>query len=499
MCGRSGMCGRPGMCGRSRRRRRGIGRMRRKSTSTSPCESLMKGEKASSKRTGDEKGDKHGEKKGFWKVKEKKNEKEIVEDVITGPFGVVHQTGLSSDMEWYGKDPFQLFRLSSKLGEGSFGVVWKIEPKACPPNSGVAFAAKHITINPDTDTREVENEIDILKGCKSLHIVSYYGVFRQESLLWIIMDYCELGSVLDMMELTDCVLGEPSAAWLLRSTLLGLSYLHSKGVVHRDVKAGNILVNSNGDAKVADFGVSEQLANTLDGEIAGSPLWMAPEVIQAKNYDHRCDIWSLGITAIEFVDGEPPHADLSPWKAMNTITRSPPPTVDDPNTASDEFLDFLTKVLVKDQEGRWEIAQLLEHPFLVNADVAPFKGVVDEVLKLKTASQTSRAEDKYTLIPIVPQEPKEEEEEVKKKPSNEKKVSSKSPKKKKKEEEKKVPKSPSSRDKKKKNSKEKAKKEGERSPRQRKEGEKSNGQTSEEGKGVKSEEGKSVKSEEGKE
>lgn len=88
-------------------------------------------------------------------------------------------------MEWHGKDPFALFRLSSKLGEGSFGTVWKIEPKACPPGSGVAFAAKHIAINPDTDTHEVENEINILKRCKSPYIVSYYGVFRQDTLLWV--------------------------------------------------------------------------------------------------------------------------------------------------------------------------------------------------------------------------------------------------------------------------------------------------------------------------
>eukprot|EP01127_Copromyxa_protea_P006830 TRINITY_DN1679_c0_g1_i3.p1 TRINITY_DN1679_c0_g1~~TRINITY_DN1679_c0_g1_i3.p1 ORF type:complete len:705 (+),score=180.50 TRINITY_DN1679_c0_g1_i3:165-2117(+) len=316
-------------------------------------------------------------------------------------------------MEWGGKDPFQLFRLSSKLGEGSFGVVWKIELKACPSNSGVAFAAKHIVIKPDTDTREVENEIDILKGCKSPHIVSYYGVFRQESLLWIIMDYCELGSVLDMMELTNSVLTESAAAWILRSTLLGLAYLHSRGVVHRDVKAGNILVTSEGEAKVADFGVSEQLAN-FNCDIAGSPLWMAPEVIQGRNYDHRCDIWSLGITAIEFVDGEPPLAQLSAFKAMRTIASNPPPTVEDPESASPEFLDFLTKALVKDQTGRWSIEKLLEHPFLLNVSVQPFKETIAEVLKMKANSNNSRAEDKYTLIPIVPQEPKQDESKRKK-------------------------------------------------------------------------------------
>jgi hypothetical protein len=75
------------------------------------------------------------------------------------------------------------FRSGSRTS--SFGTVWKIEPKACPPNSGVAFAAKHIAINADADTHEVENEINILKGCKSPYIVSYYGVFRQETLLWV--------------------------------------------------------------------------------------------------------------------------------------------------------------------------------------------------------------------------------------------------------------------------------------------------------------------------
>lgn len=141
--------------------------------------------------------------------------------------------------------------------------MWKIEPKACPPNSGVAFAAKHIAINADTDTHEVENEINILKGCKSPYIVSYYGVFRQDTLLWvggepyhsfvpffvihsfqIIMDYCELGSVLDMMELTESELSEASTAWLVKSTLHGLAYLHSKGVVHRYVSFDNEKSNS---------------------------------------------------------------------------------------------------------------------------------------------------------------------------------------------------------------------------------------------------------------
>eukprot|EP01126_Amoeba_proteus_P048494 TRINITY_DN5605_c0_g1_i15.p1 TRINITY_DN5605_c0_g1~~TRINITY_DN5605_c0_g1_i15.p1 ORF type:complete len:432 (-),score=78.57 TRINITY_DN5605_c0_g1_i15:322-1617(-) len=288
-----------------------------------------------------------------------------------------------------------IFKLSKKLGQGAFGAVWKIEPIV---QQDISFAVKHISINKNTDISDIEKEIALLKQCTSPYIVSYYGVYRMENLLWIIMDYCRLGSVLDMMQKIG-PLPESSAVWVLSSALLGLQYLHRAQIIHRDVKAANILVTDDASVKLADFGVAEKISESIFGEVAGSPLWMAPEVCQRRPYNHKADIWSLGITGIEMIDGDPPHCALSAFRAMLVISRNPPPTLSNPNIVSKNLNLLLKLMLAKEAVKRAEISVLLKHPCIKGAKKAPFEESVRLVLTA-TGRSPSKKSDGMKLIPI---------------------------------------------------------------------------------------------------
>jgi len=199
--------------------------------------------------------------------------------------------------------------------------------------------------------------------------------------MWILMDHCALGSVADIMDINNKPIGEKGSPWIIKTALLGLGYLQGLGIVHRDVKGGNLLVTEKGDIKLADFGVSEKLEKTL-GEIAGTPLWMAPEVAKrGEPYNHKADIWSLGITLIELVDGAPPLSELNAYRVMMAIQKNDPPTVQNPKDSSNVLLDFLSKCLVKDYHYRWDTESLLRHPFIVPAKRSDIKDLLEKTLK----------------------------------------------------------------------------------------------------------------------
>jgi len=251
---------------------------------------------------------------------------------------------------------------------------------------------------------DIQNELDILKKCRSSFIVSYYGSCIQNDELWIHMDYCGVGAVRDLMDRCEKTLTEEQIAYICYCAIKGLQGLHSKdlGVIHRDIKAGNILLTEDGQAKLADFGVSTLIdfvqkpgspakgsiinnnnnsSNELNvgNEMVGSAYWMAPEIIRQVPYSNKVDIWSLGITAIEMAEGYPPYYNYPALRAMGMISARQGYTLQNEQNYSSDFRDFIAKCLQREQSLRPSAEELLFHPFIRNAKG---KEVLDDLIKV---------------------------------------------------------------------------------------------------------------------
>ncbi|XP_063815651.1 serine/threonine-protein kinase 4 [Pseudophryne corroboree] len=278
------------------------------------------------------------------------------------------------------KQPEEVFDVLEKLGEGSYGSVFKASHK----ETSQIVAIKQIPV--ESDLQEIIKEISIMQQCDSPHVVKYYGSYFKNTDLWIVMEYCGGGSVSDIIRLRKQTLKEDEIATILQSTLKGLEYLHFMRKIHRDIKAGNILLNSEGIAKLADFGVAGQLTDTMAkrNTVIGTPFWMAPEVIQEIGYNCVADIWSLGITAIEMAEGKPPYADIHPMRAIFMIPSNPPPTLRKPQLWSKEFIDFINQCLVKNPEQRVSATELLQHPFVkTTKGAAILRHLINEAMEKK--------------------------------------------------------------------------------------------------------------------
>ncbi|KAJ1469446.1 kinase-like domain-containing protein [Baffinella frigidus] len=256
-------------------------------------------------------------------------------------------------------DPDEFLSLQEKVGEGSFGSVYR----AIELRTGLDVAVKILPI--DSDVTMLKREIRILRQCHSPHIVRYRGTYTKDHDLWISMEYCNAGSISDLMEATGITLGEDELADVCGAALKGLDYLHALRKIHRDIKAANIMLNQDGQAKLADFGVATRVStHSKRNTVVGTPFWMAPEVIQMADYDGLADIWSLGITAIEAAEGQPPRSDMHPFRAIFLIPKADPPTMADPDRWSEELKDFVAQCLIKDPKQRPSAGKLLKHPFI---------------------------------------------------------------------------------------------------------------------------------------
>lgn len=271
------------------------------------------------------------------------------------------------------RPPEEVFDILHKLGEGSYGSVFK----AIHKESGVVVAIKLVPV--ESDLHEIIKEISIMQQCDSPYVVRYYGSYFKQCDLWICMEYCGAGSVSDIMRLRKKTLSEDEISTILSDTLKGLEYLHRRRKIHRDIKAGNILLNSEGHAKLADFGVAGQLTDTMAkrNTVIGTPFWMAPEVIEEVGYDCVADIWSLGITALEMAEGKPPYGDIHPMRAIFMIPQKPPPSFREPDRWSTEFIDFVSVCLVKNPENRAGSSDLLKHEFIKNV---PPRSILNEMV-----------------------------------------------------------------------------------------------------------------------
>ncbi|KAI8438383.1 hypothetical protein MSG28_010933 [Choristoneura fumiferana] len=250
----------------------------------------------------------------------------------------------------------------------------------CPIPTGKS--ALTILENITENIEEIEEEFLVFRDLSSHpNIPEFFGLFLKRGVcsdddqIWFVMELCTGGSVTDLcagIRAHGNSLTEPQLAYVLRGTVRALTHLHAHRCMHRDVKGHNILLTENGEVKLVDFGVSSHLAATAArrNTSVGTPYWMAPEVIACEqqldqSYDCRCDVWSVGITAIELAEGEPPLSGLHPMRALFQIPRNPPPTLAHPELFSSQLADFIAECLVKDMNQRPFARELLEHPLLL--------------------------------------------------------------------------------------------------------------------------------------
>uniref|UniRef100_A0A8C1WXI2 non-specific serine/threonine protein kinase n=1 Tax=Cyprinus carpio TaxID=7962 RepID=A0A8C1WXI2_CYPCA len=279
-------------------------------------------------------------------------------------------------------NPEEIWEIVGELGDGAFGKVFKAQNK----QTGIFAAAKVIDTKTEDELEDYMVEIDILASCDHPNIVKLLDAFYYESKLWILIEFCGGGAVDAVMLELERPLTEPQIRVVCKQTLDALQYLHDSKVIHRDLKAGNILLTLDGDVKLADFGVSAKNTKTIQrrDSFIGTPYWMAPEVVMCETskdrpYDYKADIWSLGVTLIELAQIEPPNHEMNPMRVLLKIAKSDPPTLQQPSKWSPEFNDFLKHALDKNVDNRWSTAQLLQHPFVSSVtDNRPLRELIAE-------------------------------------------------------------------------------------------------------------------------
>ncbi|NXE03612.1 SLK kinase, partial [Lophotis ruficrista] len=289
-------------------------------------------------------------------------------------------------------NPEEFWEIIGELGDGAFGKVFKAQNK----ETKVLAAAKVIDTKSEEELEDYMVEIDILASCDHPNIVKLLDAFYYENNLWILIEFCAGGAVDAVMLELERPLTEPQIKVVCRQTLEALNYLHENKIIHRDLKAGNILFTLDGDIKLADFGVSAKNTRTIQrrDSFIGTPYWMAPEVVMCETskdrpYDYKADIWSLGITLIEMAQIEPPHHELNPMRVLLKIAKSDPPTLAQPSKWSSDFKDFLKKCLEKNVDARWSASQLLQHPFVTVTSNKPIRELIAEA----KAEVTEEVED----------------------------------------------------------------------------------------------------------
>ena len=259
------------------------------------------------------------------------------------------------------------YTIISEIGAGSYGTVYK----ALDNDTETIVALKKVIIESGDDD-DILKEIEFMKSCKNEYLIQLINHYIHNNILFIAMEYCPAGSIADLMKYTEKTINQNQLGSVMRDVLRGLEYLHGRKAIHRDIKAGNLLITSAGTIKLCDFGASSNLTNSIvkRSTVIGTPYWMAPEIIKEVGYNTSADIWSLGITAIECLDGHPPHHKVHPMRAIFMIPNKPAPCSVNADFQSRECVGFVAECLKKNPDDRPTATALLKHEYIVNAPAA---------------------------------------------------------------------------------------------------------------------------------
>ncbi|KAI0888485.1 Pkinase-domain-containing protein [Annulohypoxylon maeteangense] len=286
-------------------------------------------------------------------------------------------------------DPRELYRGFNKIGQGASGGVYTGHERGS--NRLVAIKQMNLEQQPKKDL--IINEILVMKESSHPNIVNFIDSYLCGGELWVIMEYMEGGSLTDVV--TFNIMTEGQIASVCRETLKGLQHLHSKGVIHRDIKSDNILLSLDGNIKLTDFGFCAQIneAHNKRTTMVGTPYWMAPEVVTRKEYGRKVDIWSLGIMAIEMIEGEPPYLTESPLRALWLIATNGTPQIKEEHNLSAVFRDFLYFALKVDPEKRASAHDLLRHDFMKTCvDLASLSPLVKAAREARLEEKASKGQ-----------------------------------------------------------------------------------------------------------
>ncbi|EKX54340.1 hypothetical protein GUITHDRAFT_83971 [Guillardia theta CCMP2712] len=274
-------------------------------------------------------------------------------------------------------DPSSKYVIAPKaIGQGGMGTIYLANDK----KAGRQYAVKKLMLSKTTDLPALQaharcrnsycsltNEIAMMRTSAHPNVVEYMESFMFDRCLWVVMEYMDYRCFAHGEVMGDLDWWTFSFSPVL--SVGAIAFLHQLGRIHRDIKSDNLLLNSKGDIKMADFGFCVQLTQEKDmrHSMVGTPYWMAPELVRGQSYDQKVDIWSLGIMMIEMAEGEPPYLKEQPLRALYLIATRGTPKLKQPSKYSAMFMDFYDRCLHVDPKKRATAAELMQHPLMGTA------------------------------------------------------------------------------------------------------------------------------------